>query len=109
MGLIARFGKWLDNQTAPKMTAAEVLDLFGSLESRLNPISERLTELEARLSKINANQDVFYDQLTAMKDDLTTIKAFMKFRGTKQVDDRLGNVQKLGNIQKFDGSQPWKR
>lgn len=95
MGLISRFGNWIDYIAAPK-----------ALESSLDGINSRLDVLEKsdvlatydeKIQRLSvALEKVFNDNLK-LRDELNAIKALYKIGGTQPPR------------QAFDGSKAWER
>ena len=94
MGLISRFGSFLDRIFAPKATAEQVSEMISkNVIASQSVIQEKINNLAEECNKNSEN-------ILKLRDELTAIKALYKIGGTK-TESHI--------TQKFDGSQPWKR
>lgn len=108
MGLISRFGAFLDRLFEPKVTRQELFDLRKLYDSRLDGYENSFGGDQKVLhifmqETMQAISKLTEDSLK-LRDELNAIKALYKIGGTQKP-----NTQTPGSAQKFDGSQAWKR
>lgn len=97
MGLISRFGNFLDRLFAPKATISSVLELKEMHDKSIISQDQRWIEISS------SSFGKLQDDILKLRDELNAIKALYKIGGTQKPTATPPNQQK------FDGSQPWKR
>lgn len=85
MGIVSRFGAWLDRKFPDKVNAADVLSEFLTLRAAVNQLSEGQDNFAKRISELE-NKGVSQEQLTDLKDDINKIKAIMQLKQKQSVE-----------------------
>ncbi len=101
LGLVSRFGKWLDTRFPAKIRTEEVIaamtawskvsETIASFESRLVLIEERLHRIEVGLPDTLA-------EVNKLKTDMTTVKAWAQLK-----------QKQASNMPDLTGAKPWAR
>lgn len=97
MGLISKFGNFLDRFFEPKATVSSVLELQSMHDTRLSEIMKIISQDQRWIENSSSSFGKLQDDILKLRDELTAIKALYKIGGTQKP------------VQKFDGSQAWKR
>ena len=100
MGLISRFGGWIDRLSEEKATYRQMCELHETHVKRMDLLFGRVEVLELQNSNLHDICNKAMQDNLKLRDELNAIKAMAKIRGTENPRP---------DQQKFDGSQPWKR
>lgn len=102
MGMLERFGRWMDHFFARKQTELQATKVVIGLGEALAAVKASVQELSERITFLEAlSADKKTEEMTLkLRDELNGIKALMKFANGRPNQNPP---------QKLDGSEPWKR
>lgn len=101
MGLISRFGEWLDRLTEKKVTESEIDNYLQQINNRISLLYQDLNRLSTNIVDPTPSIEKIREDHLKMRDELNAIKALMKIGGLRPPGPAMR--------QNFDGSEPWKR
>lgn len=104
MGLISRFGNWLDRMLEPKATFAQMSDLALATDKDIKTLQNRLVAIESLEQTLFIRAEKETEAVLKLRDEMNAIRALLKIQSGKTINDVSPRPS-----QRFDGSEPWKR